>query len=132
MTWALNLTTLSHMDMVVVVVPGPRSTLHFTGVTGGWVRLVMKPKKRGRLFLPTSQLLYAPEQPGVAIPIHQQITVQIPHAAQNFGELALGESECFLKEDRGKLLHALDGPHFPGALAWQVEQHLQEHTCTQA
>jgi hypothetical protein len=25
----------------------------------------------------------------------------------------------------------LDGSHFPGALAWQVEQHLQEPTCTQ-
>ena len=95
----LSLTTLSHMDMVVVVVPAPRSTLHFTGIAG-WVRLAMKMKTRGRLFFPTSQLLYAPEQPGVAIPIHQQITVQIPHAAQNFGEFALGESECFLKEDR--------------------------------
>jgi hypothetical protein len=119
------------MDMVVVVVAGPRSTLHFTGIAG-WVRLAMKTKKRGCLFLPTSQLLYVSEQPGVTISIHQQITIQIPHAAQNFGELALGESECFLKEDRVKVLHALDGSHFPGALAWQVEQHLQEHTCRQA
>jgi len=130
LTLALSLTTLSHMDMVVVVVPVPRSTLHFTGIAG-WVRLAMKTKKRGRLFLPTSQLLYAPEQPGFVIPIHQQITVQIPRPPQNFGELDLGESECFLKEDRGKLLYALDGPHLPGVLPWQVEQHLQEHTCTQ-
>ena len=97
MTWALSLTTLSHMDMVVVVVPAPRSTLHFTGIAG-WVRLAMKTKKRGRLFLPTS--------------IHQQITMQIPHPAQNFGEFALGESECFLKEDRGNSCMRLMGPIF--------------------
>jgi hypothetical protein len=105
------------MDMVVVVVSVPRSTLHFTGITG-WVWLIVKTKKRGSLFLPTSQMLYAPEQSGVVIPIHQQITVQIPDAAQNFGEFTLGESECSLKEDRVKLFHTFDGTHFPGALAW--------------
>jgi hypothetical protein len=119
------------MDMVVVVVTVPRSTLHFTGITG-WVWLVMKTKKRGHLFLPTSQLLYAPEQSGVVIPIHQQITVQIPDVDQNFGEFTLRESECFLKEDRVKLLRVIDGPHFPGALSWKVEQHLQEHTWIQS
>jgi hypothetical protein len=90
LTLTLSQTTLSHMDMDMVVVGGtvPRSTLHFTGITG-WVRLDMKTKTRGHLFLPTSQC----------------------------GEFALGESECFLKEDRGKLLDVLDGPHFPGAFA---------------
>ena len=57
MILALSLTTLSHMDMVVVVVPAPRATLHFTG-TAGWVRLNMKTKKRAHLS-PTSQLLYS-------------------------------------------------------------------------
>jgi hypothetical protein len=77
-------------------------------------------------------LAYAPEQPGVPIRVHQQLTVQIPHAAQNLGEFAFGESKCFLKEDSVKLFHALHGPHFPGALAWHVQQHLEEHTCTEA
>jgi hypothetical protein len=47
------------MDMVVVVVFAPRSTLHFTEIVG-WVWLTMKTKKRGCLFLPKSKLLYVP------------------------------------------------------------------------
>ncbi len=51
-------TSLSHMHMVVVVVPAPRSTLHLTGIGGG-LHLTMKTKKRGLLLCPTSQLLHS-------------------------------------------------------------------------
>ncbi len=35
--------------------------------------------------------------------------------------LALCEPKGLLKEHRVKLLHALDGTHFPSALVWQVQ-----------
>jgi hypothetical protein len=74
----------------------------------------------------------ASQQAGVAIVIHEQIAVQVPHAAQNLCEFAWREPECLPKIHRVKVLQALDGTHFAGALAREVHQQLQEHTCSQA
>ena len=67
----------------------------------------------------------------VAILIHQQIAFQVAHAAQNLREFALREPECLLEQDRLEVVHVLNRTHCPGALAWQMQQHLQKPTCTQ-
>ena len=41
------------------------------------------------------------------------------------------EPECLPKKHRVEVFHALDGTHFPGALTREVQQQLQEHTCSQ-
>ena len=40
------------------------------------------------------------------------------------------EPECLPKKHRVEDFHVFDGTHFPGALAREVQQQLQEHTCS--
>ena len=58
-----------------------------------------------------SLLLDPSEHAGMALVIHQQIAVQVAHAAQNLREFAWREPECLLEQNRVEVFHALNRTH---------------------